>query len=419
MEAGKATSRPPVLVLAPRRYWTPLGVMRSLAPLGVRVYAPLTHGPSLWKHSRLCAGLVEVGEEGASSTSSVEDLVRIGLDLGGDAVLLPCSDEWVRLVAKNSAVLGQVFRLSPLGAELAGRLSNKYLMSELAAGLGLNVPATTLLIDRASAAATGETIVFPAVVKTASTRSSGNHWRVVASPSGVLEAFDRFDDPGNLICQHLVAGRETDGWLFNGYFDHTGRCLMSFTGRKLRQSPPVIGAAVLARAECNREVSRLAIEFLSRLGYCGPVDMDFVFDRDSGSYQLLDVNIRLGGIFRAFVDHQGLDVAIAAYLDLTGQPFQQEGQVDGRRLLHEGGYAVETVRGLWRGRTSVAGAWRDVRGAEMGSLSLTDPLPLLIRMAMAVQHRGASWERQRRRRKPEPSTAPAAIQSKSPAVHTS
>jgi D-aspartate ligase len=74
---------------------------------------------------------------------------------------------------------------------------------------------------------------------------------------------------------------------------------------------------------------------LARLGYRGLLDLDIRLDARDGRYHLLDFNPRLGAQFRLFRDTAGTDVALAAYLDLTGQPIPEAAQVDGRRFLVE------------------------------------------------------------------------------------
>ncbi len=56
------------------------------------------------------------------------------------------------------------------------------------------------------------------------------------------------------------------------------------------------------------------------LGFRGIVDLDLRFDPRDAQYKLLDFNPRLGAQFRLFTTGTGVDVARAAYLDLTGQP---------------------------------------------------------------------------------------------------
>ena len=54
-----------------------------------------------------------------------------------------------------------------------------------------------------------------------------------------------------------------------------------------------------------------------------------------GRYQGLDVKPRIGGTFRLFVGQNGMDVARALYLDLTGQPVPVSDLIEGRKWMDE------------------------------------------------------------------------------------
>jgi D-aspartate ligase len=387
---------PPALVLAPGNYVAPLGVMRSLRSLGVGVFGLETSGVSLWKHSRHCAGLLRIGENGSPSRTdpraTLAELLQAGHLLGGGAVLIPCSDEWALFIARHAEPLASVYRFARLTDQLATQLGDKQVLQSLASHAGVAVPESVQPADRAELAELAPMLDYPIMVKTAVTRSAGNQMAVVHSPDFLVQTFDRLNDPGNLICQRLVSGTDEDGWLFNGYFDDQSRCVASFSGRKLRQWPPGRGVTVLAEAKRNPEVEEISIRFLESVGYRGAVDMDFIRDSADGVYKLLDVNPRLGGVFRCFEDTAGLDVARVMYLDLIGQSVRQQGQREPHRFVHEGGYVVSTLK--VKGLSAPMAAWREIRRAEMGTFKASDPLPFVIQMASTVRvHAGARLRR--------------------------
>jgi len=125
--------------------------------------------------------------------------------------------------------------------------------------------------------------------------------------------------------------------MFNGYFDAHSDCLAGFTGRKLRQTPPYTGVTSLGICLRNDVVEQTTRQWMKRLGYSGILDIGYRFDARDGSYKVLDVNPRIGATFRLFVGDNGIDVARAQYLDLTGQSVPPSQQVDGRKWLVEGG----------------------------------------------------------------------------------
>jgi D-aspartate ligase len=395
VETVNSTSRRlPVIALAPGNYIAPLAVMRSLRSLAVAVYAPATRGVSLWRWSRYCAGVLNIGEDGSPSTTNpeatVEQLLAAGLALGGRAVLMPCSDEWTMFVARWAGRLSGMYRFPRLSHDLAQRLQDKHQLQSLATERAVGVPASLRPVDGADALRFAGMLDYPVVIKTSASRDNGNQTAVVSNPDELVAAFRLMDDPGNLICQRLVPGEDSDCWLFNGYFDDQSHCIARFSGRKLRQWPAGRGITVLAEATRNPAVEQIAVGFLTDVGYRGPVDMDFRRDPADGSYHLLDVNPRLGGVFRLFEDRHGLDVARAMYLDLIGEPVEQAPQREGRRFVNEGAFLVALLKS-WRTALGSPGATiRELRGAEMRTFRWTDPFPFLVHMATVVRGHLAS-----------------------------
>ena len=400
--ASRLSRRPAVVVLAPGNYVAPLGVMRSLRPLGARVYGLATDRLSLWRLSRYSAGQLQIGENGSPSRTdpdaTIEQLLLAGRELGGDAVLMPCSDEWALFVARHADRLSGCYRFQRLGYDLAQQLGDKLGLHALATEQGIASPPTVRPVDRLDAIRIAGSLAYPVVIKTAVSRAWGNQMAFANDPEELVSAFDRLDDAGNLICQRELPGRERGGWLFNGYFDDRSRCVVRFSGHKLRQWPAGRGITVFAEAVRNAEVEETAVRFLTAIGYRGAVDVDFLQDPVDGRYNILDVNPRLGGVFRLFEDRHGLDAARAMYLDLIGESFEQDGQRENRRLIVEGGYLVATLK-TWRdGSSRPASSVREVASAEMATLRLTDPLPFTVLMASTIRiHTAARLRRFRKR----------------------
>jgi len=95
-----------------------------------------------------------------------------------------------------------------------------------------------------------------------------------------------------MLIQEVIEGEESDIWIFKGYFDENGKLLDSFTGRKIRQYPPVFGSACLAESAANDTIAQMSIELLTRLGFQGLCGTEFKFDRRDNEYKMIEINIR-------------------------------------------------------------------------------------------------------------------------------
>ena len=138
----------------------------------------------------------------------------------------------------------------------------------------------------------------------------------------------------------------------------------AFTGVKERSYPSGAGLTSFGRSAPNDALKAEITRLLSRLGYRGLLDLDIRLDARDGRYHLLDFNPRLGAQFRVFLDAAGTDVALAAYLDLTGQPIPAAAQVDGRTFVVEN-YDPVSALGRWRAGELGWRSWlASVRGAD-------------------------------------------------------
>ena len=211
-------------------------------------------------------------------------------------------------------------------------------------------------------------------------RRTGRKMVIVERSDALADWYRRLEDPErpNLMLQEYIPGGDDTIWMFNGYFAGDGRCLVEFTGRKLRQTPAYTGVTSLGVCERNDVVHDLTTRWMAELGYRGILDIGYRFDARDGSYRVLDANPRIGMTFRLFVGTNGIDVIRALYRDLTGQPVQAGEPREGRKWIVEGG-DFDSFRTYRRdGRLGVLAWLRSLRGIEEAAhFARDDPRPFL------------------------------------------
>jgi predicted ATP-grasp superfamily ATP-dependent carboligase len=223
-------------------------------------------------------------------------------------------------------------------------------------------------------------------------RKTGKKMVICHNLSELLANYEELEDPDhpNLMIQEYIPGGADSVWMFNGYFNSHSECLVSFTGRKLRQCPIHTGATSLGICLRNPAVEDSVKALMKAVGYRGMLDVGMRYDLRDGKYKVLDVNPRIGATFRLFVDTEGMDVARAYYLDMTGQPVSMSAVHEGRRWLVEDMDASASLH-YWLEGNLTARAWIDsLHGIEeAGYLCRDDPAPAALR-AMSVARRLAS-----------------------------
>jgi D-aspartate ligase len=408
---------PPVLFLAPPRWYGAHCTMRSLGRLGVRVYGLEHRGISPSNLSRFCAGTVPAGDNGrpfGDGGRIVEELVRAGRRLGAGTILVSGTDEWAVFVAEHSEELSAAFTFPRPPPELVARLASKQGLFEIASRHGFPTPRVVVPHSLDDAAALANSLTYPVMIKPVVSRPDVSSKVVVQTPAELL-AYARGhaehpDDP-NLLFQEYVPGSDADVWIFTGYFNAQSRCLAAFTGQKLRQCPAHMGHASLGVAQPNQELAEAAASFIARIGYSGIVDSGYRYDARDGTYKILDVNPRVGGNFRQFLSVNGVDVVRALYLDLAGMQVPAVEQIDGRRWIKEDSDLIAMVQYRRLGELDLRTWLKSLRNIDEGStFALDDPMPFLSAMALLFRDTVAGrWRRGWRSRGAAPATAVSSV----------
>lgn len=379
--------------------------MRSLGKLGVRVWAAHHHALSPPNSSRYCAGTVAVGFNGRpwpDEELTLSELLAAGRQLGRSTVLIAGSDEWSTFVAQHAAVLAEWFRFPLMPLELVEGLATKDGLYRLATRHDLPTPRMVFPTSRSQAIAEAAALQYPVMIKPIVSRPDVQVKAVVDNARELLDVYRRMEespDAPNVMYQEYIPGDDSDVWIFNGYFDAESRCLAAATGVKIRQHPARMGIASLGEMRHNQTVIDATCEFLRKVGYRGIVDVGYRYDARDGQYKVLDINPRLGGAFRMFVDKTGMDVARALYLDLTGHGVPRIATFDGRRWINETADIIASTHYHRLDGLGLIGWLRSLRGVREGATwALNDPMPFILALAVLVRETLAGKSRRLLRR---------------------
>lgn len=362
-----------------------LGIARSLGRLGVPVIGVHPNRQTPIALSRYLGALWPWDTAKADDEATVAFLCERARSLGTKPVLFPVDDHGTLLVSRYAESLRDAFLLPEQPTGLPERLGDKASLHQVAQELGVPTPDAAFPKTRQELVEYTHKARLPLVVKPIDSGCLNRAKVSIAETrSSLLRLADALDDEQirGLMLQEYIPGGIDCIWMFNGYFDSTGRCLFGATGRKLRQFPPYTGMTSLGVCVPNRLVHELSQRWLGELGYRGIVDMGYRFDERDGQYKVLDVNPRIGATFRLFAGPDGMDVARALYLDVTGQPVRESHPRPGRKWIVEPFDLASSYR-YWRDGTLSPHTWlRSLRKIEEAAwLSRDDPKPFLAMCA--------------------------------------
>jgi predicted ATP-grasp superfamily ATP-dependent carboligase len=313
---------------------------------------------------------------------AVAALLEISRRLSGQPALLPTTDLAAIWLADHAAYLESAFRFQRQDAELVRTLCDKGRMKELALRNG--VPVARSLIPRSTQDLERflDTAAFPVMVKAtdaARVRARAGRTKfIVRSSQELLDLYARvggLDEP-SLMIQEFIPGED---WMFNGCFDDTSRCIFGVTGKKIRRFPVNTGVTSLGVCLRNDRVEKQTAAFMKAIGYRGILDIGYRYDLRADQYKVLDVNPRIGCTFRLFTATNGMDVARAFYLNLTGQAVVPAKAQEGRKWIVEDFDLYSALRSWTNCGLSVKDWMRSLRGIqEAACFAFDDPLPFLL-----------------------------------------
>ncbi|MXQ65292.1 ATP-grasp domain-containing protein [Actinomadura rayongensis] len=342
-----------------------LGAIRSFGRRGVAVHADLAGRPQPAAASRYLRSRMP-GEPSAARPGAL--LARLAADaerIGRRALLVPLDDAMAIFTAEHASALAAHFVLPPSGTPR--RVADKAALTDACERRGIAVPECHRPGSRDHLDELVAKLGLPLIAKWARPwllAPGARSTTLVRSAEHAERLFAAAGDAaGPLLLQRLVP--PGGDWFYQAYFDGSGVCLFSATGRKHVAYPEHTGHTVAGEWVHNPKLDELATGVAGALGCRGVVDLDFRYDAAAGVYRLLDVNPRLGAQFRLFTDGRGLDLAAVLHLDASGRAVPPAVPRPGRTLVVENQYlrrALRTPGALGRFRELTASgetAWFD------------------------------------------------------------
>jgi D-aspartate ligase len=215
-------------------------------------------------------------------------LRALGDKLGGGVPILPARDEDLNALARAQRHLDGRFLYPFPTWEILGPIQQKRFQVQRASELGLATPNT--------ADDPADVKRFPVLVKPsrpAGFRARFRKQALLCKDRSELErAFDaaRAFDP---LIQEVIPGPDRLLFTLGVYIDEAGSPLGIFCGRKLRQSPSVVGTCRVGEALWNDEVVDQGLRLLRELRFTGIAQVEFKYDHRDGKFKFIEINPRL------------------------------------------------------------------------------------------------------------------------------
>src|SRR5688572_1429808 len=363
---------------------TGLQTARILARHGIPVVGVADSARHNCARTRVVERVIEVD---TATEALIDALLELGPRLGDRAVLVPCRDVSVLMLARHRERLQQWYHLPLAPTAVIELLMDKLSFTRFAEQHGLPLPATRTLANRRDAERAAAELPFPCIVKPklqshVFTRQSGGKVHRVNSAGELLDLYDRYAGyaGGPLLVQQWVEGPDSELYSCNCYFDKNGQPLVTFVARKLRQWPPHAGVSSLGEECRNDEVLDLTLRLFQAAGYYGLGYVEVKRDVRTGKHFIIEPNIGRPTGRSAIAEAGGVELLFTMYCDAVGLPLPaaREQRYHGARWIYWRNDARSAFYYWRRGELTLrewAASWRG-RKAE-AVFSWSDPLPFI------------------------------------------
>ncbi len=398
----------PAIVLS--RALTGLATVRSLGQAGVTVHVVYFDPADPVRFSRHASSAIWFDESAQGPDALVECIEQMARRIGQSPPLLPTSDRDALLLADHRERLASVVRLWATASARLHEIVDKNQLYRCARARALPLIPDCAGPDRGdyerwTGAQSGPYIVKPNPTQPNAPAFPRKNF-ILADAAALLACVDRYG-PANVVAQRVVAGG--DGYIFDTYglTSESGALLTIASHRRLRQCAPDYGATSLGEIPVQGmdDVEAKLFEYASRLldglQFHGIFGIEWLMDRDSGELYLIDFNARPFLSIGHLTD-SGMNLPYLAYLDLVGQLPPLERTPVLRHL-----FWIDLLRDLDARAAQAPGARlrlpqylaQLMRCRSFGYLSVSDPLPAMVRAAELLRRIFASLFLKGRRKK--------------------
>ena len=297
-----------------------LSVARGLGTIGVRSHAVGSPNSPV-SASRHCAAFMAIS--GPDVQHETFDWLLNSAPRG--AVLLPCDDDSLELVAQRRRELVEVGH-KPIYAndDVVGILLDKERTYDIARRCNVGAPRTVTLRSASDLEQALREITLPSALKPLHIHEFARHFRrkviLVRSEADLRAAFKRTSELDlAMLLTEIIPGPEDRYWSYYTYVDSNGRCLVDFTKQKIRQYPIGFGGATYHVTRWNPQIAEAGKRFVEGSDVRGVACVEFKIDPRDGEPKIMECNARVTAA-NELVRTAGIDLGVIAYQDAADLP---------------------------------------------------------------------------------------------------
>ena len=299
------------------------------------------------------------------------------------AVLIPCSDAWVRQVSAMEDSLREQYPSSVPTPDVLELFVDKGRFAELLRRSGTPHPFTRIVDTPADLATVPSAVYTSAILKPRDSqrfmqRFGVKAWHVDSARLAMGQMVRLRDEGFPVVLQEYIPGPPARHYFVDGFVDRSGEVRGIFVRQRLRMYPADFGNSTFM-VSVAREAAAPAVASITSLlrdaGYRGMFSAEFKLDPRDGQFKILEVNARAWW-YVDFAARCGVDVCRMSYDDALERPVTSVDRYEiGRRLVYPYFDFFACADLVRRGDITFWSCARSWIGAMQPLHQLTDPAP--------------------------------------------
>jgi len=296
--------------------------VRSLARANIPIIGLAQSATDSLYYSRYCNAVycsdIRRDEEGFLRT-----LIELGRKFKVKPVLFLVDDPEIISALRHRTELEQYYYLPSAPWGTIKNIIDKGKLYRFCQNHDLPIPRTWTVNSDAELERVKDELIFPCLIKPTLSDEFKKYFGYKAKSftefTPLQEMFQTTQRLGlEVVIQEEISGSANQLYTYGCYADKDANIIASFTGRKLRQFPPVFGTCRLGESINDAELAELGAKFIKAVNYSGIAQVEFKKD-PSGQLRLIEINCRCWK-WDYLATVCGANLYFAAYRDVLGLP---------------------------------------------------------------------------------------------------
>lgn len=224
---------------------------------------------------------------------------------GQRLLLVPCGDNYIKMLVRNQDKLRGVYEFECISEELLMKLSIKESFYQVCTEHGFAFPKTTTC-NYENYKTVELPFDFPCIIKPSNSVAYWNchfpHKKKVfvaenkEEYDAILDAIYGSSYKDHLILQEYIPGDDSHMRVMNCYCGKDKKVKLVALGNAVLEehSPEGIGSYAAIINGYDEKLNEMMINFLEGIGYVGFANFDMKYDERDGKYKLFEMNLRQG-----------------------------------------------------------------------------------------------------------------------------